>query len=404
LILQGGEVSRLTRVPFIEKGFSESWLQKLLFDHPELIPVEEIEPIFGPLTPIARELRTDAGAVDLVYVNPDGFVTLVETKLWRNPQARREVVAQIIDYAKCLASYSYDDLRGRVCAAAGRGSEADPVVEALAQADDAFDGKRYSDTMAKNLRLGRFLLLIVGDGIQEGVEEMAEFLAKTPNLAFTLALVEVGLFRPAEHKEPLIIQPRIVARTREVVRAVVEIRAGTSPDAVRVTLPAGSSRSEGRPRSITEDEYYDRLKATGGPEAVEFVKEMVESAASNKLEVIWSTRGPALRYVDEDTGHTFKLVRFRHDGTLDISAMDRACTIAGISRDIAADFLKAVRSVVPGSVIETYGEKDTRRLRLPSGELASIASLAPRRGPWLAAVQRVVDRIEKAFGTIDRRA
>jgi hypothetical protein len=34
----------------------------------------------------------------------------VETKLWRNPEAHRTVVAQILEYAKNLTSWDYDSV------------------------------------------------------------------------------------------------------------------------------------------------------------------------------------------------------------------------------------------------------------------------------------------------------
>ena len=41
-----------------EVGFSEDWLQKLIFSNPEIIPVSEVEDIFQPLIPVCRELNT----------------------------------------------------------------------------------------------------------------------------------------------------------------------------------------------------------------------------------------------------------------------------------------------------------------------------------------------------------
>jgi len=60
--------------------------------------------------PVAWELQTTCGSIDLLFVNSEGMITIVETKLWRNPEARRKVVTQIIDYAKDLAKWSYSDL------------------------------------------------------------------------------------------------------------------------------------------------------------------------------------------------------------------------------------------------------------------------------------------------------
>ena len=58
--------------------------RSLLFAHPTLIPVGDIEPIFDRLRPLARELRVRSGSIDLVFMNDEGYLTLVETKLWRN--------------------------------------------------------------------------------------------------------------------------------------------------------------------------------------------------------------------------------------------------------------------------------------------------------------------------------
>ncbi|MCC7020824.1 MAG: hypothetical protein IT332_13765 [Ardenticatenales bacterium] len=82
----------MARVPLGEASYNEDWLQQLLFEHPQLLPVAEIEPWFDGLLPVARELPTAAGPLDLLFINPRGYLTLVETKLWRNPTARREVV------------------------------------------------------------------------------------------------------------------------------------------------------------------------------------------------------------------------------------------------------------------------------------------------------------------------
>ncbi len=75
------------------KGKNEGWLRDTLFENPEIIPVNDIDSTFGPLVPLCKELRTEAGQIDAVFINDRGRLTIVECKLWKNPQARREVVA-----------------------------------------------------------------------------------------------------------------------------------------------------------------------------------------------------------------------------------------------------------------------------------------------------------------------
>jgi hypothetical protein len=219
LIVRGGEAVRLHRMPFSEKTFDESWLQELLFNHPGLIPFHDIEPIFSDSIPLVRELPTAAGPLDLLYINSKGFLTLVETKLWRNPEARRSVVAQLIDYAKEMAVWSYEDLI-KALRKAGMKSSSDPLIDLFREMEgEEFDDRRFIDQVSSNLLQGRSLLLIIGDGIQEGVEHMVSFLQQTPQLGFNLALVEIGLFREQpENDELLVVQPRILARTSRLLK------------------------------------------------------------------------------------------------------------------------------------------------------------------------------------------
>jgi hypothetical protein len=91
-----------------------------LFSNPMILPTQDIDPSFAPLVPLCTELRTEAAPLDIAYINQDGRLTLVECKLWRNPEARRKVVAQVLDYARAISQWSYSDLQRQVSQATGR--------------------------------------------------------------------------------------------------------------------------------------------------------------------------------------------------------------------------------------------------------------------------------------------
>ena len=61
--------------------------------------MDQIEPGIGRLIPVCMELPLSVGPVDNLLVTPEGNVVMVEVKLWSNPEARRKVVAQALDYA-----------------------------------------------------------------------------------------------------------------------------------------------------------------------------------------------------------------------------------------------------------------------------------------------------------------
>src|SRR5687767_11555872 len=99
----------LEPIPIGTPPFREDTLQAILAAHPAVLPVRELEPAFAPLVFLGREIPTPSGFLDALYVSPMGYLTLVEAKLWDNPQARREVVGQIVEYAKDLSQWTFEE-------------------------------------------------------------------------------------------------------------------------------------------------------------------------------------------------------------------------------------------------------------------------------------------------------
>lgn len=218
----GGSAVPLTPLAGEAHGFDEATIQGLIHAHPAVLPVAEIDPIFADPVPICRELNTPAGPIDNLLVTPAGLPVLVECKLWRNPQARREVVGQILDYAKELGRWSASDLQREVSRRVpGR---VNPVLELVREAGHAVDEVAFTDALTHNLRRGRFLLLIVGDGIREGVEAITEYLGGQSGLHFTLGLVEMPVFGAPDGGR--LVVPRVLARTTLITREVVAVPEG----------------------------------------------------------------------------------------------------------------------------------------------------------------------------------
>jgi hypothetical protein len=205
-------------------GYDEAWLQDLIFTRPQVMPVDELDPAYGPLIPICKELDTrSAGYIDALFMNPLGMLTLVECKLWRSPEARREVVGQILDYARTLKKWTFSDLQ-REAARARKEQNFDLVAHVSNSGSSPnFEETAFVDNVTRNLQKGRALLLVVGDGIREGVEAIAEYLQAATSLQFTFGLVEAQAFELA-HKN-WIVQSRVLARTLIINRTVVDVAA-----------------------------------------------------------------------------------------------------------------------------------------------------------------------------------
>ncbi|CDZ39057.1 Hypothetical protein NGAL_HAMBI1146_31940 [Neorhizobium galegae bv. officinalis] len=203
-------------------GLTEAAIQEFVHRFPACLPIAEIDPMFTGPVAICRELVTPAGAIDNFLVTPSGLPVLVECKLWRNPEGRREVVGQILDYSKELTKWSASDLQREASRRVGR--KGNVLLDLVREAGNDVDEVMFNDALTFNLRRGRFLLLIVGDGIREGVEAIADYLQAHAGLHFTLGLVEMPIYlTPAGEK---LVVPRVLAKTHTIARTVIAVPEG----------------------------------------------------------------------------------------------------------------------------------------------------------------------------------
>ena len=292
------------------EDLDEKWLQKFIFAHPQSLPVDEIEPAFGPLIPVCRELGTQAGPVDVLFVNTAGLVTLVECKLWENPEARREVVGQILDYAKEISRWSYAELEEAVDKALNK-REGRSLYELVSQCSEELDQSEFIDNVARYLKRGRFLLLIVGNGIRESVERIAEFLQEHAHLNFGFALIEVGVFRvPPDFGTGYFVQPRVIAQTIEIERAVVRIEDGKL---VVESLSVQGEKPSARPKrtKISEQQFYDVVEVD--KKTVKDLASFLERARGMGLTVQPGQNSLMLKYELGDKEFNFGV--FKTDGS-----------------------------------------------------------------------------------------
>ena len=243
LIIRRDEALVLDRGPLGSAEYDEQFIQNLAFDYPQSLPIAEIDRSYEGLVPICKELYTPAGYLDGLYITPTGRLVVLEAKLWRNPEARRKVVAQILDYAKELSRWDYEDLQREVSKCLKK--KGNVPYELVSQAFPDLDEAQFVDEVQQSLRRGRFLLLIIGDGIREGAAAIANFLENVGSLEFTFGLVEVALYSHGE--TGLLVQPRVIARTVELQRVVIE-------------LPEGANVADRETQVSSEEALTDRDK------------------------------------------------------------------------------------------------------------------------------------------------
>lgn len=218
VIVSNGIVKKLNKILLNSNTFKESWLQEILYAEPSILPTNEIDSVYSNLIPIGREISVPSGFIDNFYISSKGYLVVVETKLWRNPESRREVVGQILDYAKDIQQWDYEDLNNIYYKNNDKNLFDVFVEKGYYSKEDEAD---FIDIVTKNITNARFLLMIVGDGIREGVEKMVSFLNNNPTMQYKFALCELEVYE-LENGERLVI-PNLTLKTNIIERGVLRI-------------------------------------------------------------------------------------------------------------------------------------------------------------------------------------
>ena len=307
---------QLERIPLNEKHFQENWLQKIIHKNPQILPIDDIESGFAPLISLGREISTSVGYIDNLYISPNGYLTIVETKLWKNPEAKREVVGQIIDYAKELTNWNFTKLNDGVKNSSQLyNNNSKGIIELIKDFENIEEHEEYKiiDNIERNLKRGRFLLLIVGDGIRESVEEMVDFLSNTPQIQFTLGLVELQFYKNPNVEGELIAIPNLITRTREITRAIVKIENSTTGS---VTIETDFIEEKVKPitvrTTITEDDFFEQLQQNTDYESAEFAKHILATVKEKGYFVEWQ-QGAFVAKILDPNGSGSKITLFVTD-------------------------------------------------------------------------------------------
>jgi hypothetical protein len=180
-----GDTQILERLPLTPDGrgaYDEAWRQRLIHQTPTCLPIGEIEPALDSFSSVCCEMPTPRGFIDNLLMTGRGDIAIVEAKLFRNPEARRQVLAQALDYATCLFSMSYGEFEKAALAGTyAPRPKPESLYEGLPEADKLIEAA-FVDAVSQNLRRGRVLILVIGDGIRSEAETMLEVSEPTSDL------------------------------------------------------------------------------------------------------------------------------------------------------------------------------------------------------------------------------
>ena len=236
--------------PLEERPFStEDELQALIAEHPELLDGEQIRPgdprrwiLITREKGIAE--TSDAAArwaIDHLIIDQDAVPTLAEVKRGSNPEIRRTIVGQMLEYAAHAAqAWTADELR-RTFEESTNAKGLDPGDElaTLLQVDGEPDADGFWRNVSTNLAARRLRLLFVADDIPDPLERVVEFLNGQMSGIEVLA-VEIKQFRG---KSSQTLVPRVIGRTAAPsVSSTARARSVLTRESFLAELPSDGAR------------------------------------------------------------------------------------------------------------------------------------------------------------------
>ena len=262
--------------PMTETSYvKEDDLQALLADYPDLLPGDQIDfenPRRWLL--VARELGVPGSeeeggrwSLDHLFLDQDGTPTFVECKRASDTRSRREVVAQMLDYAANGTSYwKMDRLRQAAAETAQKnGKSLNDEILRLIDSDDPSQIDQYWLRVEEKLRSSNVRLIFVADSVPTELRRLVEFLNEQMTTVEVLAVEEKQFVGEGFSA----IVPRLLGMT-ETAREV---------------------KHQAEHRLTSREE----MLAKCSPEAAEFFRYILDSADSQGHLINWGTSGFSIR-------------------------------------------------------------------------------------------------------------
>ena len=171
---------------------NEAELHDLVEGNIQMLPLAGSPRLFV----LGREVPLGPGSADLLAVEASGRPVIVEVKLAKNPEAKREIVAQILSYAAFLQGSDVESLEQRPWRKALSDQGHASVLEAVKTQDqeDAVDSDTFVESLQEHLTNGRFRLVLILDEVSAELERIVAYLDAVTLQTLTVDLITVSVY------------------------------------------------------------------------------------------------------------------------------------------------------------------------------------------------------------------
>jgi hypothetical protein len=330
---EGTPSPALERCSARDLGLKEAWFRDAIFANPELVigACRAAGVTDDDWYPWAREYFTEVGPVDVLLLSSQGRVAIVETKLSTNPELRRRVLAQALDYLTHLP----DALETSM-----------PEIPKEKSGDPIADVEDIRESVAQ----GDILVIIVSDDADPRVTKLSRNLIGD-NLVkeWDLVLVDLALFRTMGTSTRRItvvphVRSLVLSELRQVVRVVVPDVGGARVQVEHIAPePVGSER-----RKWDERQFFESLTVPGVPVEVQTLATKLRELATkhpDSVELVW---GSGRRHGSMVLKRkSYGLIQIHGSGAIRFRPTK---FVGALGKEVAHDYLQALKKLAPGAM------------------------------------------------------
>ena len=221
----------------------EEEIQEILALNPQIVlNIPELEMDTSTVM-TCREFSTGNGNIDVLYTTSNADIVFVETKLIKNPESTRTVVAQVIDYIKGLSLFKAEEYLREL----DRKKVGNSILT---------ETERFRFQIQEALQSGYFKVVILGDFINPNILGMIESIQAAPHLGFTIYLVEINA---QVLDDKILMFPKVVSNTTEIERSVIRLEITGSKDKVQIFSEVPTKESKSSKPKLTWANYVETI-------------------------------------------------------------------------------------------------------------------------------------------------
>lgn len=253
---------------------NEAWFRDSICKNPDLVilPCERLNLtdeqwyFWEKEFPVKTMDGLMVGKIDILLISESGRIAIVETKLAYNPEKRRNVLAQILDYAVHLQEMNPSDL------------------PELPKDENGGLLAGYEE-MAQHLSEGDLLLIVAGDNLDERAIKLSDALIGA-NMAnpWNLAMVDLSLYKEEENGIFLLvpsIRKTVIAETRNVIKIAFD--RDSSKTSVKIERVTSESKEEHSKINWDATSFFEKLESSNSsPQWKELGKQLYELSQSSE--------------------------------------------------------------------------------------------------------------------------